>query len=507
MKKLVSLLTFLTMVAFSISLFFPSMAAADENPIIKIYEDNEGVAQTFTDSETADNYKQTSLGRLSIIVDTEKTLNGTAIIPESSERKQKLLAEKPYLRYGLVQNSAIMMTNAFLTSPNGNIPGHYAQMFLPKELIDQSAGSAYAQSAGQPPESGSASQYLGNGALGLNKLWGISFTLAMSILVVILIIAGFMIMFRSKAGGQVVVTVSMALQNAVIGALLALASYALGVFFLNLSKYLVQAIAVLFQGMFEEYGLNVIYINGPWNLFKDFFMTTVWGTYQLEADNWFSAVAPGIFGPLQESESTGLARLWEIVTTGANAYFQATTYTALSLIARIVIGAAMLFVTLRIFWTVLSTYIKMIIDIAMAPLVLMVSSLPGKQAGFSAWLTRMFKNAIAVPIMFTFVNVGAYMAYAVAASSAGCAGADKSVLTCVTGGLIPAGTTPTTDWLLLAVGPAAVIALVVLNMVPSVPAMVESMFPPPKGGADFGKAWEGAKKSLQGLPVIGGLVQ
>jgi hypothetical protein len=137
----------------------------------------------------------------------------------------------------------------------------------------------------------------------------------------------------------------------------------------------------------------------------------------------------------------------------------------------------------------------------------MISSLPGKQMGFTTWISRMFKNAISIPIMFTFVNVAAYMAFVVSVSSASCLTDDRSILTCVTGGLIPGGVAGSTDWLIMAVGPSAVISLVMLNMVPAVPAMVAEMFPAPKGGGDFSKAWDGAKKSLQSMPGIGGLFQ
>src|SRR5690606_1275712 len=98
---------------------------------------------------------------------------------------------------------------------------------------------------------------------------------------------------------------------------------------------------------------------------------------------------------------------------------------------RTIISGALLITTLRIFWIVLTTYIKMVIDIVLAPLLLMISSLPGKQSGFNTWLSRMFKNSITIPIMFAFVNVAAYMAYAVATSSSGCAGEGKSILTCI----------------------------------------------------------------------------
>lgn len=499
MKKLVATLVIFVSI-FLVTGALKPVRAAEENVLIGLYEDDKEMSCVETDSCTADNYKQTSMGKLSNVMSIYRTFYGMDLVPDYDPAKISLLEKKPYLRYGLVQNTTVMMSNAFYNGPTGNIPQHYAQMFLPKQLLEQ-GGSAYAAAWSTPPESGSSLGFMND--MGLNKLWGITFTIAMSILVIILVVAGFMIMFRSKAGGQVVVTVSLALQNAVIGAILALASYALGAFFLNLSKYLVMVIALLFEGVYAG-KMDVIYINGPWKLFTDFSYTTIFGSASNDSDTWWKSAQEGIVGQANDLISGGtpdlLAKFW----AGFRVIAEATTFSIINIIAKLVIGAALLVTSIRIFWTVLSTYIKMIIDIVMAPILFMVSSLPGKQSGFSSWLKRMFQNAIAVPLMFAFVNVAAFMAYNVAVAGQTCTGVDKSILTCITGGLIPGGSAGGSDWLLLAVGPSSVIALVLLNMVPAVPTMVNEMF---SAKGDISKAWDGAKKSLQSMPAIGGLFQ
>lgn len=497
MKKFTILSLLLVALVFTTA--YTPVFAAEENQIVKLYEDAQDMSVVETDSETADNYKQTNIGALSSILKTHRILFGMDLVPDGSEKLQGLLKEKPYLANGLVQQSTAAMVNAFYMGPTANAPAKYAQMFLPKEMLKEGS-TAYAATAG--PDPASATEFMG--FLGINKLWGISFTLAMSILVIILIIAGFMIMFRSKAGGQVVVTVSMALQNAVIGAVLALASFALGAFFLNLSKYLVVVVATLFQTtVFKDSGIDVIYINGPWSLFSSFWSTMAWGSFSKDLSTWWDASGHGLAQAQQEGTglSGALWQVWEALKSSTSV----VSFTIVSVIAKIVIGGAMLIMAIRVFWTVLSTYIKMIIDIVLAPLLFMFSSLPGKQAGFTTWIKRMFQNAIAVPLMFVFINLAAYMAFVVAVSTETCLTESRSILTCVTGGLIPGGTTGNSDWLLMAVGPSAIISLVMLNMVPAVPTMVNEMFSA-KGG-DFSKAWGDTKKSLQSMPGIGGLFQ
>lgn len=465
-----------------------------ENVIIDLYKQQQELSEVETETETKDNLKQTDMASYSSLLSAYRKMYGMDLIPDYDPAKVELLEKRPYLRYGLVQYSTQTMVNAFYWGPSANIPQQYAEMFLPKKMLE-SSGTAFA--VGSPPDaSNSARTYLGY--LGLNKLWGVTFSIAMAILVIILIVAGFMIMFRSKAGGQVVVTVSMALQNAVIGALLALASYAIGAFFLNLSKYLVLMIGALFAtAVYDGAGDNVIYINGPGQMISVFWNTLAWGSMAKDLTTWLVATQEGLAKDAMEWGILG-GPFWKLIG-------KATSFSIVSIIAKLVIGGAMAIVAIRIFWTVLTTYVKMIIDIIIAPILFMFSSLPGKQAGFTTWLSRMFKNAIAVPLMFAFVNVAGYMAFVVSAATDTCMTENTSIITCVTGGLIPGGITAGTDTLLMAVGPSAVIALVLLNMVPQVPVMVNEMFSA-KGG-DFSKAWEGTKKSLQSMPAIGSFFQ
>ena len=483
----------------------PVFAAASttENICLKLFSDDSKINQVTTESDQNDILKQDSSHGIAGIATAYTRLWGTDCVPDSKVISSGLDSR---LRYGLVQYSVNTAIYAFLDVPGVNIYGNYASMLLPKELF-QDGGSAYAQS--QQPDTTTATSYLKD--MGLNKLWGISFTIAMSFLVVVLIIAGFLIMFRSKVGGQTVVTISMALQNVVIGALLALASYAIGGFFLNLSKYLILVIAFMFESTFKGSGYQTIYMSGPWNIASQFFVTTVWGTASSNWNTWTESLKNGFFATMDtvgalENKGDWFGAIQQAFTGALQTVGDAIAFPLLFAVAKIVLGGAILIASIRVFWAVLSTYIKMLIDIIIAPVIFMLSSIPGKQSGYSAWLNRMMKNSIAIPLMFAFLNVAGYMAIAVSTSATGCSGAGKSLLTCVTGGMMPAGTHGGTDWLLLAVGPGAMVAVVMLNMVPTVPSFIEELMSAKSSGA-VGKAWGDVKKNLQSLPAIGGLFQ
>lgn len=497
-------------------IFAPPIAAVEDvNLYLKVYEDDAQVSKVMTESDSEDKQKSKNRDLVAMLVSWYKTMFGLdgapkAVVAEAIQNGEL----RPELQYGVVRYATDTYVSAFFYSPSVSIPNYYADMLLP-DVLNPASSTAYAAATDQP-DNRSATEYLKS--MGINKLWGITFGLAMLILVLVLMVAGFMIMFRSKAGGQTVVTVTMALQNVIIGALLALASYAIGGVFLNISKYLILLIGTLFAGFMSDQGLNVIYLSGPWNLTKDFFITTIWGSKDIlgtatgAVQSWGDSIAQGWAGftqGWQDAKQTVISL--EAYLNGLSSGLSGTAellrntiaYPFVFMGARVILGGVILVAAIRIFWTVLSTYIKMVVDIVIAPLVFMISALPGKQSGYTNWLNRMFKNAITVPIMFAFVNIAAYLSLSVASAQGGCS---NNLITCISAGAIPVGQSTGTDWLFSAMGPGGVIAAVMLNMVPTMPAFVEDLFSGKSSGGPS-KAWEGVKKNLQGLPVFGGLIQ
>lgn len=414
------------------------------------------------------------------------------------------------------------MASVFINSPSSSIPGHYAQMLLPKELV--SGGSAYAavgcSNVGfltSSPECMSASEYWS--IIGISQLWQLSFTLAMIFVVLVLIISGFMIMFRSKIGGQVVVTVSMALQNVVLATGMALASFALGVFFLNLSKFLMLIFANIFLAVVANSGLNLVtklyyevagvtFFNEPFGLSAKLLLTLLLG----DAGNLITEVITNFgFGNPSGLVSTLGSLFGETVQFIAGMATNAMvlgTGGGLFLLSRIIITGGIFIASIRIFWTALKIYIKMVIDVVSAPVLFVLMAIPGKNTGISDWIFRMFKNALAPPVMFLAINMIVLLTLQLAFGIAKTSIEDGGPIPAISGGALSNGTFISTFFSMqsLGMGLHGLIMMVLLHMVPSIPKAMEDLFAS-KASGSMQKAGEEVSKRLQSIPMLGALMK
>lgn len=391
---------------------------------------------------------------------------------------------------GIVNGVTRTAIYAFLDAPSADIPAHYAGMLLPKEFVEEKAPFLYAYDFKNGPSTENSLTLLSK--TGLQQLWQMSFYVAMIALVVVLIAAGFMIMFRQKVSGQTVVTITMALQNVLIGAILALASYAIGGVFLNLSKYLVLVIANLFiANGFVNPAVNamlgsdkVVFINGPFSLFGKFPQFSIYDVVDV-IDNGVTAIINLDLGAIGKALAGGIALMF---------------------FSRIIMGCLLIVTGFRIFFAVLTTYVKMIIDIALAPLVFVSGALPGRQSAFGAWFKRMFKNSLVLPVMFMFVNIAAFY-FGNPHLKTMCEGqgfTESKIIECLSGGSMV--TEETADEFLQWVGPTRLIGMVILMMTPSAPALLDEMFGI-KASQAVGQAVREAKQSGSKIPLFGDLLK
>jgi hypothetical protein len=115
----------------------------------------------------------------------------------------------------IVDNGVIAM----LENPPGvNIPSHLAKEWVPG--YDSSSTSIYA--VGEH-----LSGYVELQLSGVDVLWGRVRNIAYVMFVIIMIVIGFMIMFRSKIGGQTMVTIGNAIPNVIIALVLVTFSFAI----------------------------------------------------------------------------------------------------------------------------------------------------------------------------------------------------------------------------------------------------------------------------------------
>lgn len=234
----------------------------------------------------------------------------------------------------------------------------------------------------------------GIGFTGLSAIlpiWRAFRNISYAILAAIMVVIGFMVMFRQKIDPKTVVTVQNALPKIVLALLLITFSYAIAAFMIDL-MYLVMAIII-----------NLLVGAGVGKLGADTatkYMSGGLGTTLLALfGGGLSAIddAMRLFfwsGPVPWFINAGLA-----VATGG-----LTLGLSLILIT-LIVSIALLFGIIRIAFMLLSAYIQILVAVLIAPFQLMTEALPGSTS-FSSWLKNLVANLSVFPITGAMLLVG-----------------------------------------------------------------------------------------------------
>lgn len=257
-------------------------------------------------------------------------------------------------------------------------------------------------------------------------LWKIFRNVAYMILVSILIVIGFMIMFRVKINPQTVVSLENSLPRIVVTLLLITFSFPIAGFMIDL-MYIIMAIGInLFSG-YIDIGKNIGILSGnSWSLWDEVF----WN-----GDIW--SVGPALFEILPASTGYFLRLMVAFISIlllnltpigkkilgteflkntitmfegliqfgGAfivNSIIFGIIVTIVPLIISFIVLLSALVVFFRIFFLLFKSYIKILLLIIFSPLILLLDAIPGKKM-FLMWLKNMTSNLIAFPIISTLI--------------------------------------------------------------------------------------------------------
>ncbi len=207
--------------------------------------------------------------------------------------------------------------------------------------------------------------------------WKIFRNIAYFFFVVVMVVIGFMIMFRQKIGSQAVVTAQQALPQIVIALLAVTFSYAIAGLLIDLMYLSMYAIASIFGAS----GINTAEI--------------------------INLNSIGIGSYLINSNAAG---------TGANAIsvfvYQAFGENVLSAVlgllsglsAAVAILIVVLFNTFQIFFKLLKLYIEIILSIVFAPIILMIGAFPGQNT-LGPWIRDIVASLAVFPSILIFLII------------------------------------------------------------------------------------------------------
>jgi len=218
----------------------------------------------------------------------------------------------------------------------------------------------------------------------LRLIWSASRNMAYFLMVVLLVAAGFMIMFRVKINPQTAVTLQMMIPKIIISLILVTFSYAIAGLVFDLVYLIVTLVIALFG---TAMGGNPAVFSDLPNAIKFF------------TNSEFKYVWVYFFTPILLLMASGgpLALIGSMVGLGA-------FIGVLTAVIGIIFIIFFSWTLLKIWWMLVKTYLMLMILIIIGPWQIVTGLLPG-QKGFSSWFRNVVAHAsvfVVVPLMIFF---------------------------------------------------------------------------------------------------------
>lgn len=238
------------------------------------------------------------------------------------------------------------------------------------------------------------------------ELWKIFRNIAYFFFVVIFIVIGFMIMFRTKLGGQAAVTVQQALPKIVVSLLLVTFSYAIAGLMVDAMYLVIYLIIGVFTPLFP--GGSIPGATGPISLVNIAFRENI-------ISNTFGLLSSGVVGNI--SGALGNIVVGSLGLSGdqlAGAGLQGISNILFTLILAVVVLISLF----RVFLELLKAYIGIFFSVIFSPIQLLLGALPGQNT-FSTWLKGLLENLMVFPTIILLIFIAYYFSVGQSGAPAG----------------------------------------------------------------------------------------
>lgn len=242
-----------------------------------------------------------------------------------------------------------------------------------------------------------------SGLTPLLPLWKTTRNIAYAVLIIIMVIIGFMIIFRMKIDPKTVISVQAALPKIVLTLILITFSYAIVGFLIDI-MYISMAIVidVMARAMGPPYSNEITRLQAE-------LMTADGGVL----GGWVFGNLSFLGGALKEGwqmlvggnalvDAVGI--LWKGMAWGTSFAIAGIS----SLLILIVVVLGLLFTFVRLFIMLFNSYMQVLISLILGPLLLLVEAIPGKSA-FGGWISNLIANLIVFPTTALILMFGTYL--------------------------------------------------------------------------------------------------
>jgi len=367
MKKIFSLI-------FSVGMIFtffvlPTYAEEDEDisriPLEQGWKDMDEASDIIQDTpnggQNADKLAGKSMyGTASVLL--------TAIAPEALENSEDLPEATRRGILGVTEDGIIALFN---NQPRIDVVAHLAEEWVPGY---KESNAVYANGYGDLQDSG------------VSELWSTTRNIAYACYVIIMIVVGFMIMFRNKIGGQVMVTVGNAIPKIILSLILVTFSFAIIGLIIDIGGVATRMIETIYYGADISKSVG---ITNPWTLFGGIFTGSA------------TAVGTGI------GTGVGIGGIITLILTGVGGGW---LFAGLALvIVGLVVAGIILVGAIKLWITLIKAYLGILINVITAPLAIMVSAVPGNDAMMMNTFKSALRNALVFPLAYAIVNLPYYI--------------------------------------------------------------------------------------------------
>lgn len=223
----------------------------------------------------------------------------------------------------------------------------------------------------------------GAGFTGLSPvlpIWKVMRDFAYMIYVLVFFVVGFMILLRKKIDPRTVISVEAALPKLIISLILITFSYAIISFMVDIANLACRIIGGFFIGVFLK-------PNGT----TDF--------NEITRYNIFALIRP--IGDAKElADQVGGLFQTTATPTGVPAFLANLSTWA-------IFSFAMLFITFKIFFSLLGPFVGIVLSVIFAPFQLLMSAIPGSEASLGSWLKGILAKVAVFPVVFFLLLIAA----------------------------------------------------------------------------------------------------
>jgi hypothetical protein len=266
-----------------------------------------------------------------------------------------------------------------------NIVGNYISQIVAQPPISSVEYIADLGHQINPIKSAYAQDSTGyQGLSGVLDIWKGFRNIAYALFVIIFVVVGFMIMFRTKLNPQTVVSLQLALPKLIITLLLITFSYAISGFIIDLIYFTIYLAVNLFSTIgVSQYTNAEVFLDKPFvEILRLFDPNSIATSFS----NSLSALFPGeAIGNVLKGSIIGIT------------------------LVKLIVGGAILFSILKLLVQLIIAYVNIILQVIFAPIILLFNALPQSNA-FSSWIKNLVANAAAFPATAVMILVGSSLA-------------------------------------------------------------------------------------------------